>query len=218
MRSLILSAFFAVIFSVSLGSAQTCPDLRIDGIWKTDEPSFFSHHWRTYKITQSGCYVLVFDTLRKATWKVDLSGGHKIRVPKEQVEANRNGGGPTAAQNMATLEVSLSPTYMNENFYEGMLTADPYLEEQKSFPVSMNAHFGVELSIVGPDKMCPPICNSSSGTIRLQLRDFQILDITKGLPGSFDKKSFLAGLNAFASMFVKAFSYKLSVLTLVKDQ
>ena len=221
---LFIALFFASCsFTSSVGRADDCPDMQLDGNWKmANQPTFFSKVWRSYNIKQDGCYVLVYDSYRKSTWKIDLTGQHKIRVPREQVEANLHGGGPTAAQNMANLEVTLvpKPYFPNQTSYHGIVTADPYLEEQKSFPVSMKAHFAADLNIDGPSPtgMCPPICETNPRRIQMQLTEFQVLDISKGLPSNIDKGSFLGGLNMFARMFVKAFSYKLTLLDLVKDQ
>ncbi|MES2964456.1 MAG: hypothetical protein V4760_11225 [Bdellovibrionota bacterium] len=212
MRYAILIFSFLVFFAEP-STAQTCPDLHLNGKWKTDVGTFFFRSFKTYQISQSGCYVLIYDTARKATWKVDLSGAHPIKAPAETVKANLEGAGPGAARNIERVEVKLTPTGTSSNFYGADLTTEVDLEATPRFPIDLKAHFGAKLEVLdnGGCSACSP------GFIRIRLFEVTIRDMSKGIPQGVDKESFISGLNTALAIFLEAFSYKMEALVLVKD-
>jgi len=199
--------------------SKPCPNLHLDGVWKTAEPTVILKSARTYRISQTNCYVLVFDTGRQSTWKIDLSGAHKIRVPTETVEANQVGGAE-AARNMRNLQVDITPTHASESdhqsYYAAQLEAESDFEATKSFPFALRTRIRARIDVMD-NSGCPSCTNAPVGSVRIILQGIEVLDITKGLPSGLQKSSFLSGMNSVLDIAVPMMSWRAPVLYLIKD-
>jgi len=215
--------FLTVLFSfVIAGPAfaqtqTTCPDFHMSGHWKTEEGTFFFRSFKTYEIQQQGCYVLVYDTYRRATWKIDLSGQHTIKAPPETVLANLEGAGESAAENISNVEVKVTPKGISQDgsSYAADLDSVVDLARQPSFPIDTKMRFKAWLNYW--DRAYCNSCTTPTPEIQIYLKEVEILDMSNGVPQGVDKSSFISGLNTALSLFLNAFSYKMQVLTLIKD-
>lgn len=212
----VLAALAFSLFSGTSYAAPACPDLHLNGHWKTDAGTFFFRSYKTYQIQQQGCFVLVYDEYRKATWKIDLSGDHVITAPQETVKTNFDADGQSAADNISNVVVNLKPRGTASNYFGADLSSTVELAEQKSFPISLRARFGAQLNIM--DNSACPVCSSGpTNSIEIRLTEVVIEDMSRGVPQGVDKASFLSGINTALSVFLNAFGYKMNVLVLIKD-
>jgi hypothetical protein len=207
--------FFALLIFGSFAHAGDCSDINLSGTWVNEANGYFFRSPKTYRIKQSGCYLLVHDVRRNATWRVDLSGGTPIKAPPEIVALNLDGSGPIAENNIRNIEVKLTPQTVRTDYLSAKLDSLVQLDALPRFPFGIKAEFEADLraSIVSN---CGGCSSETRDRIIVTIRKINVTDIHQGLTNVVDKPSFISGINTFLYMFLKGFGYRTDLLTLVR--
>lgn len=202
-----LFSLFVGLISIA-ANANTCPDLKLTGTWHTVGTNYLVRGPRKFEVTQSGCYLVLYDSYRRATWKIDLSGQQKIKVSPEIVDHHRDSRNPALAKNLENLEVSLTPTKVYPDLLIASLQTDAQFDRQGHFPLGLRTHLEAELSAW-------QLTNQQR--IEIVLKEVKIIDVTEGLPAALDKPTFLKGVNTVFNLALKGLRYQSYLLALEKE-
>lgn len=220
MRSAWLTSLLIVVSYPALATTPNCPNMNMDGTWKSDGSNILFGSSETYRISQKGCYLLISATSNHATWKIDLSGERQIQVPSEVVQANLDGDSPAAARNMKNLVFSLKPVLSQEgpyqSYYMGEVTTEASFEGTASVPLSFRVRLGGQANIID-NSGCPSCSSGPTASLTLDLREVTLRDIDGGLPSRINKSSFIEGANKVLQFLMPALWYRLPVVRLVKE-